>query len=177
MARNYRRSRRARPFNLRRVRLASGISVGAVAALDVVEASITTATSNPLRIMSVNISYKLTDLADVIDDGMEFGLAHGDYSAAEIEECLEAQAGINKNDKVANEQANRLVRSIGVMQGSGVADGSLQFNNGLPVKTKLNWYIGIGQTLSLWVRNGSDTIWTSGTNIVVLGDIWVKDSI
>ncbi len=166
-----------RRYNLRKVRVSSILSVGALASLDLTEGNLHTVPTDPLRIVSVRFSYSLTDLAAVIDDGAEFGLAHGDYSAAEIEECLEAQSGINRNDKIANERANRLVRSIGRFTGSPGADGSKDVNDGKPIHTKLNWYIGIGQALAVWIRNGSDTVWTSGTNIVTLGEMWVKDSV
>ncbi len=166
-----------RKFNLRRVRVNSFITVGALASGDVTEGSITASVSNPLRIMSANLTYALTDLGAAIDDGQEFGLSHGDYTAAEVEEALEASAGINLNDKIGNEQANRLVRVIGTLVGDPVADGSKTFNDGRPKKTKLNWYIGIGQTLALWIRNSSDTVWTTGAGLSVTGDLWVKDSI
>ncbi len=166
-----------RRFNLRRVRVAAGFAIGALSPLDVGELSITNAVTDPLRIISANLTYKISDLGAAIDDGFEIGLAHGDYSATEIEECLEAQASIDRNDKIALEQANRLVRSIGQMEGDAVAGGGLTLNSGMPVKTKLNWYIGSGQTLALWVRNGSGVVWTTGANAIVQGDIWVKDSV
>ncbi len=176
MAKNHGRGRRRRPFNLRKVRVAAGFGTGALAALDVSVAAITTAATDPYRLMSVDLTYKIVDLGAATDDGQEFGLAHSDYSDTEIEQCLESQGSIDLGDKIAQEQANRLVRSIGQMTGSPVAGGGLDFNDGRPKKTKLNWLMSTGDTLNLWIRNGSGAAWTTGSAIVTQGNMWIKDS-
>ncbi len=169
-------TRRRRKFNLRRVRVNGAVTVGALAALDVIQGVVTVASLNKYRLVSVHASYSLSGLGAQEDEGQEFGLAHSDYSAAEIEECLEAAAAIDVGDKVAQEQANRLVRSIGIMTGpAAVASGSRSYNDGRKVRTKLNWVIGIGQTLNYWVRNGSGVVYTTGATLLVAGDLWVKD--
>ncbi len=145
-----------------------------MASADVITTAITAAVTATTRVVSADLAYQLTDLAAAIDDGQEFGLAHSDYSASEVEECLEAQSSMDVGDKIAQEQANRLVRSIGFFGGSELADSSLNFNDGRPVKTKLNWLLSIGDTINLWVRNGSDTVYTTGTGLAILGNIWVK---
>jgi hypothetical protein len=166
-----------RKFNLRKVRVAISLSIGSLAAFDVNTGNITVVSTNPYRIVSADLSWSLTDLATVSNDGFEFGLAHGDYSAAEVEECLEAGASIDPGDLVSREQANRLVRTVGIAGSGAVTDGSLIFNDGMPVKTKLNWPVGIGDAINLFIRNGSDTTWGSGTNIKVFGHIWIKDGL
>ncbi len=165
-----------RKFNLRKVRVAAAVTMGAVAALDVVAGAIHPAPVNPLRAVSLKASYTWSGVAAASDDGMEFGIAHSDYSAAEIEECLEASAAIDQGDKIAQERSNRLVRTIGMMSGSGPAtDGQRSFNDGRPVKVKLNWLIGIGDNLVAWARNGSGVVWVTGSELLVQGDLWVKD--
>ncbi len=127
--------------------------------------------------MSIDLSWSIADLGATQDDGQEFGVAHSDYSAAEIEECLEAAGAIDQGDKIAMERANRLVRSIGQFQGAPGTGAGKSFNNGLPKKTKLNWYIGIGDTISAWIRNGSGAVYTTGASLVPQGNLWVKDSV
>jgi len=166
---------RRRRFNLRQVRIISSSAVTALAALDVVTSAITAVSVNRYRLVSVNLSYQLVDLGAVIDDGQEFGLAHSAYTAAQVEECLEATTAIDQGDKIAQERANRLVRSIGIFGGAPQADGSLTFNDGRRRRTKLNWLMGIGDTLNLWVRNGSGTIYTIGASVIVSGDLWLND--
>ncbi len=162
-----------RRFNLRKVRIAASTAVGALAAGDVISGAMTAVSANKYRVTSIKASYAIADKA-VIDDTQQFGIAHSDYTAAEIEECLEATASIDVGDKIAQERANRLVREIGTMVDYGEStDGG--FNDGRPVKTKLNWTIGIGDTLVLYVRNGSGTVYTTGSTIVAKGELWVSD--
>ncbi len=126
--------------------------------------------------MSIDLTYNMTDLGDFIDDGQEFGVSHSDYQANEIEECLEASGALDLGNKLAQEQSNRLVRSIGVMTGSGASTGgSREFNDGKPLKTKLNWRMSTGDSLNIWVRNGSGTVWTTGAVLVVQRKMWIKD--
>ncbi len=169
------KGRARRSFNLRRVRVATGIAAGALAPLDVAVSNLTNVGTDPYRIMSVDFSYALSDLGAASDDGQEFGLAHSDYTAAEIEECIEQASSIDLGNKIAQEHAHRLVRVIGQMGGAHVAGGGLDFNDGRRVKTKLNWRMSTGDSLNLWIRNSSGSVWTTGAFIDVVGDMWIKD--
>ncbi len=175
MARHGRRRRRS--FNLRKVRLVSATAAGALAAKDVTVGPMTNASTNPYRLMSIELAWSLDDIGATTDTSFEFGVSHSNYNAAEVEECLEAEAAIDIGDKVAQEQSNRLVRSIGYMVGEPGTGAGMSFNEGRPVKTKLNWHIGIGNTLNVWIRNGSNTVWTTGAIITSVGQIWVKDAV
>lgn len=164
------RGRKSRRFNLRRVRINRSFGLGALATLVVISGAVTDTSANAYRLVSVKASYSISEKTD-IDDGAAFGLAHSDYTAAEIEECLEASGAIDQGDKVAQERANRLVREIGTMVSR---DGtSASFNSGEPVKTRLNWMIGIGDTLTLWVRNSTGVVWTTGSAVLMNGEIWI----
>ncbi len=166
-----------RRFNMRQVRINSGLAIGALASADVIAGAITNAPTDPMRFISVDLAYGITDLAAVIDDAFAFGLAHGDYTAAEIEECLESGASMDLGNKVEQEQANRLVREIGLITKAAAAasGGGLPFNEGKPVHTKLNWLMSIGDQLQLWVRNNSGVVYTTGSTLAVSGKLWVKD--
>ncbi len=167
-----------RRFNLRKVRLSTPLTIGALAALDVISTPGSAAAVGTLRVMSVDCVYNWSNIGASDDDALEFGWAHSDYTAAEIEECLEATGSMDIGDKVAQEQANRLVRSVGTISGAlaGAAGGGAQFNDGRSMKTKLNWLLSIGDTMKLWARNGSGTVYTIGSSLTVLGKMWVKDS-
>ncbi len=175
MAKN--RRRRRRQFNLRQVRIQNKVAAGALAPLDVAVGDLTNAAADPYRLMSIKASYSWVDIGATIDDGFDFGLAHGDYTAAEIEECLEAQSAIDRGDKIALEQSNRLVRQIGSIPSVVAAvTGSSVFADGRQLKTKLNWYMGTGDKLKGWIRNASGVVWTTGSSLNVAGVIWIKDS-
>ena len=167
--------RRKRRYNLRKVRISASSALGALAALDVVSNVVINAAADTYRLISVIASYGWSDKAQ-IDDGAAFGLAHSDYSAAEIEECLEAVTAIDLGDKIAQERANRLVREIGTITGSTEITGAgLPFNGGRRVKTRLNWLMSIGDQLQLWIRNGSGVVYTTGSVITIDGEVYIKD--
>ncbi len=174
---NYRRRRKTRRRGRRgrTVRISRNAGPGALATLDVVSSPITDVSPDPYRLLSANLGWSWGDIQAVADDGLEFGLAHSDYTAAEVEECLEAQAAIDPGDKVAREQANRWVRSIGRISSAGVLVGGAAqaWNNGLPKFIRLNWYMSIGDTLNVWIRNSSGTVWTTGSGLFVNGQITV----
>ncbi len=169
-----RRKGRRRSFNLRKVRVNNSSPIGALAAEDVVTGTLVPVSTTPYRVMSIDISWAISNLGAGIDDGQEFGVCHSDYSAAEVEECLEAVASIDIGDKIAIEQGNRLVRSIGVMTGSAANSFGLSINDGNPIKTKLNWYIGNGDGVNVYIRNGSGNVYTTGSNLLSNGVMWIK---
>ncbi len=168
--------RRRRKFNLRKVRNSNAAVIGALAALDVVKATLTAPVTEAIRIVSLDLAYTWSGKA-AIDDAAEFGVAHSDYTAQQIEECLEATGSIDLGDKSAQERSNRLVRSIGIITGPAVsgASGGARFNDGMRVKTRLNWLLSTGDTIDIWIRNGSGNVYTTGGTLVSSGNIWVKD--
>lgn len=165
---------RRRRFNLREVRIAGSTAPGALASLDVISSAMTAVATDTYRLITIKMSYAWNDTAAAIDDGAQFGVSHSDYTDAEVEECLEASTAIDLGDKVAQERANRLVRQIGLFGGAATAAAGQQFNDGRPVKTKLNWKMGIGDQLNLWVRNSSGTVWSAGSALVFNGSIWIQ---
>ncbi len=170
---------RRRSFNLRRVRIRTNGAIGALAAADVVSFAMHPAGVGTMRVMSIKLNWAVINLAAIADGSFEFGVAHSDYSAAEIEESLEASGAIDVGDKVAQEQSNRLVRTIGTINSAGEAtvNGEISFLGGRPVKTRLNWLLSIGDTLHAWVRNSSGVIYTTGSSLGWGGEMWVKDSV
>ncbi len=165
-----------RKFNLRMVRVNSENAVGALATLDVLSAGLTANAADKIRFISLIGSWTWSDIQQITDDAMSFGVAHSDYTAAEIEECLEATGSMDLGDKVAGEQANRLVREIGTFNGlATAAGGGIQFNDGKPVKTRLNWLMSAGDSLVVWVRNASTLVYVTGSEITFAGKLWVKD--
>ncbi len=169
------RGRRKRSFNLRRVRVAQGVAPGALASQDVLVGAITAATTDPIRIISADLTWNWSDIGAAIDDGASVGYSHSDYSAAEVEECLEQSGSIDLGSKIAQEQANRLVRTVGVFSGGIASASGLNLNDGKPIKTKLNWRLSSGDTLNIWIWNGSGVVWTTGSAVVVQGSLWIKD--
>ncbi len=168
-------AKRPNIFKMRQVRVNSILQAGALASNDVIVGAVINAAADTYRLISVHAAYAWGDLGALVDHGCVFGLAHSDYSAAEVEECLESITAIDLGDKVAQEQANRLVREIGVIQPAAAVSGSSVYNDGRPVKTRLNWLMSIGDQLNLWIRNSSGTVWTTNSEVSIDGKLWIRD--
>ncbi len=159
-----------RRYSLRRVRTTGGITLGTLANVTVVTSAILGAADGAYRLMSLSQSWALKNLT-VGEGPVTVGYAHGDYTVTEIKEAIEAGASISIGNKIANEQANRLVRIIGSF--SGEAEEVL--NDGKPMKIRLNWAIPIGTTVNIFAYNDSGAALTTGGIIEVTGPVWVKD--
>ncbi len=73
-------------------------------------------TTERTRVSSIEATYSLDNL--VAGQGpIVFGVAHSDYTDAEIEQVLENTGSWNSGDKVQQEIAGRLVRIIGTFVG------------------------------------------------------------
>ncbi len=147
-----------------------GVDLLAAANAAVVKQDLTTIADNEYRCLSMRMIW--TRRGGTAGEGpLVFGVAHGDYSVTEIKECIEAEASWVSADKVANEQANRLVRRIGVFSGLGTDE---DYNDGKPVQTRLNWQIVAGQTIDAWVYNQSGATLTTGAFVMHNGTVRIR---
>ncbi len=123
------------------------------------------------RCTSIECSYALSDFTPTQNVGpLIVGVAHGDYSAAEIEEWVELATGWDVGDLVSREVSSRLIRRIGIMEDVSDAEGVAVLNDGKPIKTRLNWQIQTGKTLDFWVYNsGSVAIVTTTPDMTIKG--------
>ncbi len=136
----------------------------------------TEAVVDTARISSVKAVYGLTGFtaADGVGPFL-FGVAHADYSAAEIEAYIENAGSWDIGDKIAQEVRSRRVKIIGQLGGTATVDAIYQFNDGKVQKTKLNWTLGEGDGLDFWVYNmGDQPVATTVPQFLVFGDasIW-----
>ncbi len=101
-----------------------------------------------------------------------FGVAHSDYTAAEIEEVLENTSSWDLGNLPQQEIARRKVRIIGQMIGefdTGTTD--TRFNGGKAVRTKLNWMLKTGATLKLWAYNLGANLTTTSPDLRCSGHV------
>jgi len=149
--------------------IATAVALGTLAS-----ATATTVTLTPtgnfthdIRVHSVSLHY--SRVGGVIGEGpVVVGLAHSDYTGAEIEENLEL-ALLGPATKIENERADRLVRPVGVLEGATAAE---TLNDGKPVKTRLNWMIHDGVSIDLFVYNESGSQLTDGSDVKVRGTLY-----
>ena len=160
---------RRRKFTLRRVRLTPEDPILALNSDIAVKQAMSAVAVSTYRAISLKGVWSISGMT-AGEGPLTIGVAHSDYTVAEIGECLQSQASIDPGDKVANEQAQRLVRVIGSFNEDGV------LNDGEPVRTKLNWLIAIGRTVDMFAFNESTAQLTTGAVLNFAGDLWVKDS-
>ena len=165
-----RKPSKRRRFNLRRVRITPERALSTLATDTAIVNALTANAVSSYRAMTVKAAWSLTGLT-AGEGPITVGYAHDDYTVAEIKEALEAAASIDPGDKISQEQANRLVRVVGMFSES---NGDL--NEGRPISTKLNWLIGVGHAINMFAYNEDTGTLTTGATLRCTGDLWVKDS-
>ena len=105
-------------------------------------------------VSSIVANWSLTNWTPAAGDGpILVGIAHGDYTDAEIEAVIEISDSWDEGNLIDREVSARKVRRIGVFEIPIDANATVVLNDGKPMKTKLNWILNAGQTLRLWAYN------------------------
>ncbi len=153
------------------------IGFGSLGAKTLVAVNLDETVNERTLVSSVVASYSLAELTAGANIGpIMVGIAHSDYSDAEIQAVIDQTASWNEGDKVGQEVAKRLVRRIGQFEDLGSL-APVVLNDGKPIKTKLNWILLQGQTLKLWVYNlGSGAVATTTPIVTMQGhaNLWPR---
>ncbi len=170
MAKHRKRRGRAWSPNNAVVRLQNDSAPGALGSLNAAVNALVPVSDAAYRAISLKLAWAVADFT-AGEGPLYVGVAHGDYTAAEVEEWIESQTSINRGDMVARERQNRQIRMIGVFDGSA----SDHLNDGKPIRTKLNWAIPIGTTINMWMYNAdASSPLTTGSEVSQLGSIFLR---
>ncbi len=122
-------------------------------------------------VSSIVATWSLKDFTPAAGQGpLLVGVAHSDYTAAEIEAYLETSGSWTEGAKIQQEIAKRKIRIIGTLKGGAVLGQGDVLNDGKPIKTKLNWILVTGQTISVWAYNQGDAAYaTTDPDLTVQG--------
>ncbi len=135
------------------------LSLGTLASETLVAANFDESPEETTLISSIVATWSI-DLLTAGQGPILVGVAHSDYSDAEIEAVIENLASWDQGSKVEQEIAKRLVRKIGtIVSVGGTSDAVL--NEGKPIKTKLNWRLNTGDTLKIWAYNLSSNAFST----------------
>lgn len=149
------------------------LALGTLAATTIITAPFDDAVNERALISSIVASYSITDLSPGTGIGpIMVGVAHSDYTAAEIEAFLENATTWEETDQIGQEISKRKVRIVGILGQGGSASSTdvASLNDGKPIKTKLNWILTVGQTLQLWAYNlGSAAVATTDPLVSCVG--------
>ena len=123
---------------------------------------------------SIDCDYSLSNFTIAANVGpIEIGVAHGDYTLAEIQAWSDLSTGWDEGNKGSQEIAKRLIRTIGVFSGPEVTNAVSTFHE----KVKLNWILNQGLSLQFWFKNnGSAAISSTDPNVNVQGhaNLWPR---
>ncbi len=154
------------------------LGIAALAAKDLVAVNFDETVNERTLVSSIVATYSIAELTAGANIGpIMVGIAHSDYSDAEIQEVIDQTQSWNEGDKVGQEVAKRLVRRIGQFAQPGDSLAPVVLNDGKAIKTKLNWILLQGQTLKLWAYNlGTGAVATTTPIITVQGhcNLWPR---
>lgn len=108
-----------------------------------------------------------------LDGPIFFGVAHSDYTDAEILEWYNAQGNWDQGDLVAREQGRRKCRKVCIFAGELANE---KVNNGMEVTTPLKFIVEEGASFTLFSINEGGATRTTGGVIELQGKVWAKNA-
>ncbi len=129
-------------------------------------------------VSSIVATYSMTAFTKSTGDGpIMVGIAHGDYTATEIEEYLESVDSWDEGNLQEREVRGRKIRKIGIFLNPADEASVAVLNDGKPIKTRLNWILNQAQTLQLWAYNmGTSALATTSPIVSAQGhaNLWPR---
>lgn len=151
------------------IRVSISKALGVLADSTMLLESIIDSIDTDLYVISADLYWSL--LQHTAGEGpIMFGLAHGDYSVAEVDEWYESNSE-DFNNKIAQEQNKRQCRQAGQFAGLGTDE---VLNDGKSVRTKIKFRVNAAQALNIWIRNESVNAMTTGARVNVNGTIYAR---
>jgi len=127
-------------------------------------------------VSSVKAAWTLAEFTPAAGDGpILVGIAHSDYSDAEIEAFVENITGSwDAGDLVSQEIARRKIRVVGTFPSPDTSVATIVLNDGRQLTTKAGWSLSEGDTIRIWAYNTGDSSLTAGSAVRVNGhaNLW-----
>ncbi len=150
--------------------------LGTLAAETLISKAVTDSVTEKAWVSSIKAIWTMTNFTPAATSGpITFGVAHSDYTSAEIEEWLESSGSWDAGDLRSQEIARRKIRQVGTFEAPSAATDTARFNDGRAITTKCGWMLQTGQTLRFWWYNeGSGAVGTTDPTCHVNGhaNIW-----
>ncbi len=127
-------------------------------------------------VSSVKGSWSLADYTPAASDGpILVGVAHSDYTDAEIEAWVENSGAWSQGDKTSQEVSKRFIRRVGVFPTPDDATKPSVLNDGKEITTKCGWMLTEGQNVTFWAYNmGTSALATTDPRVHFQGhaNLW-----
>jgi len=119
------------------------------------------------RLLKTEVVAMVNALTQGQGEGMIFGIANGELTAAEIEEAIEANGPLDRNDRQGQERSERNVKILGVSRLDGTSTQTeKQFENvdgGLIMVSKHRWTYSNPEGWAWFIYNPGGTLTTGST--------------
>ncbi len=177
--RQYRRSGRAGGFRKYiRGNVDEVLQLGTLATRTLVAQVFDESVEEKTYLSSVRATWTMSKFSPAVGIGpIMVGLAHSDYSAAEIEQFIENTGSWKQGDLINQEIGQRRIRVVGIFDTPDDAGDSVVLNDGKPIRTKLGWMLTTGQSVDQWAYNlGSAAVATTDLAIHLQGkaNLWPR---
>ncbi len=159
--------------------LQENMSLGTLGSKVVISAVSGDVVTESTWLSSIKATWSLDAFSDNAGDGpILVGVAHSDYSSAEIEEWLENTGSWEEGNLISQEIAKRKIRQVGTFdkQALGLVSSDV-LNDGRPISTKCGWILTTGNGLRIWAYNlGSSPLDTTDPVVSVNGhaNLWPR---
>ncbi len=152
--------------------------LGTLAAKDLIKQDLGDTVNERSWISSVKLSWTLSVFTPTAGVGpVLVGIAHSDYTAAEIEGFIEDAGSWDEGNLVRQEVAKRKIRIVGAFEVPDDAADAVRLRQGRSITTKCGWILNQGQTITTWVYNqGSVAIGTTDPRVDAFGhaNLWPR---
>ncbi len=157
---------------VRKLKVSETVPLGALTSGGIVAQIFDDVASEKMFLLSIEATYGLAEGAG--DQGpIAIGVAHSDYTGAEILEWFQSTSGWDLGDKIAQEQQRRKIRQVGTFRGDKPNE---VLNDGRMFKTPLRFVIETGQSLQQWAINQDASTLTTGSLFQIDGQVWAKNA-
>ena len=154
------------------------LDMAGLASKDVVGAIFDEVVNERTFISSIKATWSLANFTPVINSGpIVVGVAHSDYTDAEIEEWLEQTGQWDEGNLVSQEVSKRKIRQVGVFETPDDSSDIVTLADGRQITTKCKWILLQGQSLRLWAFNsGTAAVQTTAPDVHVTGhaNLWPR---
>ncbi len=159
--------------NFRAVRVAASFALGTLGSTTWIISELLDNPSQELYAISADLNWSMSNITSP-QGPIAVGLAHSDYSVAELKEWFQSTNTLT-GDKIEQEESRRLARDVGIFQASNIALGHAGLNDGNTIRTRLRFRIEDGKSLVAWAANlGGEALSVTSPVVEVYGKAYVK---
>ncbi len=131
------------------------MALGTLASKTAISSVVAGAVVEKTWLSSIKATWSISDFSNNAGDGpILVGVAHSDYSTAEIEAWIENTSSWDSGNLVQQEIAKRKIRRVGTFDKGALGEvDSDTLNDGRPIHTKCGWSLVTGAKLRIWAYN------------------------